>query len=268
MPVIFHDTLPASCTVPSPLSGMIIERNCSLVERTPDLVLSSPDISSQVGINASLLNSSQMSGMLNSNSLNGNTIMESESKNYLAGNWTFTGNIRENIISAKADLDPNSFYTSQGILQVGDKNRHYHVNGTYKIAENRMLLYFVSHDGRQSVYLLENIKNDSFYAFNPNSLESYFFLRISSKLADAASTSGGSVQTPASETLSTPKPAEVAGGNETLSLEPDCDPSYSNHCLPLSTPNIDCNEISYRKFEVIPPDPHRFIDKDSNGCES
>jgi hypothetical protein len=83
------------------------------------------------------------------------------------------------MISAKADLDRDGFYTSQGTIQVSENNYSYQVNGTYKLAYDRMLLYFVSDNGIQSIYLLENIKNDSFYAFNPNSFESYIFFKIS-----------------------------------------------------------------------------------------
>jgi hypothetical protein len=126
------------------------------------------DISSQREISA-LLNSSQTNETLTSNSLNN-----------LIGNWSFAGYYRGNFFSAKADLDRNSSYTSNGTIQVvGDRNQSYQVNGTYKLVDDRMLLYFVSDDGIQSVYLLENIKHDSFYAFNPNSFESYLFLRIS-----------------------------------------------------------------------------------------
>ena len=33
-------------------------------------------------------------------------------------------------------------------------------------------------------------------------------------------------------------------------------------------PDLDCPDISYRRFRVLPPDPHRFDgDHDGIGCE-
>ena len=54
-------------------------------------------------------------------------------------------------------------------------------------------------------------------------------------------------------------PANVASG---------CDPSYPDICIPPSSPDLDCGEISERRFTVYPPDPHRFDgDGDGVGCE-
>jgi hypothetical protein len=71
----------------------------------------------------------------------------------------------------------NSSYIAKGIIQINGDSKPYQVKGLYKLAIDRMLLYFVTIDGVQSVYLLENPKN-SFYAFNPNSMESYVFIKI------------------------------------------------------------------------------------------
>ncbi len=50
--------------------------------------------------------------------------------------------------------------------------------------------------------------------------------------------------------------------------ESDCDPSYPTICIPRNAPDLDCHEISERRFEVLQPDPHRFDgDKDGIGCE-
>jgi len=55
----------------------------------------------------------------------------------------------------------------------------------------------------------------------------------------------------------------------TTSKEDSCDPSYPDVCIPSPPPDLDCGEISYTKFKVLPPDPHRFDgDKDGIGCES
>ncbi len=51
----------------------------------------------------------------------------------------------------------------------------------------------------------------------------------------------------------------------------ECDPSYPNVCIPPIevTGDLDCGQISYRRFEVLPPDPHGFDgDSDGVGCES
>ena len=56
------------------------------------------------------------------------------------------------------------------------------------------------------------------------------------------------------------KPPEISG---------DCDPSYPNVCIAPFPPDLNCGDISYRRFTVLPPDPHGFdIDNDGIGCES
>jgi hypothetical protein len=50
----------------------------------------------------------------------------------------------------------------------------------------------------------------------------------------------------------------------------NCDPAYpdENVCIPPPPPDLDCGEIEYRNFTVLPPDPHHFDgDKDGIGCE-
>lgn len=47
-----------------------------------------------------------------------------------------------------------------------------------------------------------------------------------------------------------------------------CDPSYPDVCIPPPPPDLDCADIPYRNFRVLPPDPHRFDgDRDGIGCE-
>lgn len=52
--------------------------------------------------------------------------------------------------------------------------------------------------------------------------------------------------------------------------QPACDPSYPTVCIPPYPPDLDCGDITHRKFTVLPPDPHGFDgnDKDGVGCES
>ncbi len=48
-----------------------------------------------------------------------------------------------------------------------------------------------------------------------------------------------------------------------------CDPSYPGVCIPPTPPDLDCKDIPYRRFQVLPPDPHRFDgNKDGVGCEN
>lgn len=49
----------------------------------------------------------------------------------------------------------------------------------------------------------------------------------------------------------------------------DCHPSYPDVCIPPPPPDLDCKDIPYRRFRVLPPDPHNFDgDNDGIGCES
>ena len=51
--------------------------------------------------------------------------------------------------------------------------------------------------------------------------------------------------------------------------EVKCDPSYPDFCLGINIPDLDCGEVTWRRFRVLPPDPHRFDgDHDGMGCES
>jgi endonuclease YncB( thermonuclease family) len=47
-----------------------------------------------------------------------------------------------------------------------------------------------------------------------------------------------------------------------------CDPSYPTVCIPSPPPDLDCTDIPYRRFRVLPPDPHHFDGGgDGIGCE-
>lgn len=49
----------------------------------------------------------------------------------------------------------------------------------------------------------------------------------------------------------------------------NCSPSYPGVCIPPPPPDLDCPEISFDDFTVLPPDPHNFDrDQDGIGCES
>jgi len=56
---------------------------------------------------------------------------------------------------------------------------------------------------------------------------------------------------------------------KTIKSVGNCDPSYPDVCIPPYPPDLNCKDIPYTKFKVLPPDPHRFDgDKDGIGCES
>lgn len=60
-----------------------------------------------------------------------------------------------------------------------------------------------------------------------------------------------------------------AAPEPTTSIGDGCDPAYPTVCIPPPPPDLDCGEISFRRFTVLPPDPHRFdSDHDGIGCES
>ena len=47
-----------------------------------------------------------------------------------------------------------------------------------------------------------------------------------------------------------------------------CDPSYPGVCIPPGPPDLDCGDITHRRFAVLAPDPHRFDGEgDGIGCE-
>ena len=57
-------------------------------------------------------------------------------------------------------------------------------------------------------------------------------------------------------------------GNSDSMAEVVCDSAYPSVCIPQSPPDLNCDDISHRRFKVRAPDPHRFDgDKDGVGCE-
>lgn len=52
-------------------------------------------------------------------------------------------------------------------------------------------------------------------------------------------------------------------------VESGCDPAYPDVCIVSPPPDLDCRNIPYRNFRVLPPDPHKLDgDQDGIGCES
>lgn len=72
---------------------------------------------------------------------------------------------------------------------------------------------------------------------------------------------GTAGETDSQPTGGPPPGATGAGGR--------CDPAYPTVCIPPPPPDLDCGDIPFRNFKVLPPDPHRFDgDHDGIGCET
>ncbi|MDH5508227.1 MAG: thermonuclease family protein [Anaerolineae bacterium] len=70
--------------------------------------------------------------------------------------------------------------------------------------------------------------------------------------------------TPTPRPPSAPPPPGGGGGSGE-----GCDPAYPDVCIPSPPPDLDCKDVPYRRFRVLPPDPHNFDgDGDGIGCES
>lgn len=68
--------------------------------------------------------------------------------------------------------------------------------------------------------------------------------------------------------LMTPTPALPPPTPAGTAAPGSCDPSYPTVCVHSPPPDLDCGEITFRRFTVKPPDPHRFdSDGDGIGCE-
>ncbi len=65
--------------------------------------------------------------------------------------------------------------------------------------------------------------------------------------------------------------AKVARRQAPQQIQPqqtNCDPSYPDFCIPKNSPDLNCSDITQRRFKVLPPDPHGFDrDGDGIGCE-
>jgi micrococcal nuclease len=67
-------------------------------------------------------------------------------------------------------------------------------------------------------------------------------------------TTCGGEQRPADATAAPKQPPPTSA--------PECDPAYPDVCIPSPPPDLDCGDVEYRRFRVLPPDPHNF---DGNG---
>lgn len=83
---------------------------------------------------------------------------------------------------------------------------------------------------------------------------------------------GAGAAPPVTAAPATPSPAVVPPTAAPAPVPPAgsfCDASYPGVCIPAAPPDLDCGDISPRRFSVLPPDPHGFDgDADGVGCES
>jgi len=76
------------------------------------------------------------------------------------------------------------------------------------------------------------------------------------------------VATPPSAAITTAPPPSVRLAEPVPLQEANCDPSYPDVCIPPAPPDLNCDDISYRRFRIVGADPHRFDgDGDGIGCE-
>jgi hypothetical protein len=62
--------------------------------------------------------------------------------------------------------------------------------------------------------------------------------------------------------------AGVIAVSSTDTAAATCDPSYPDPCIPMSSADLDCEDIDERNFRVFPPDTHDLdTDDDGIGCE-
>ncbi len=105
--------------------------------------------------------------------------------------------------------------------------------------------------------------------FPPDVKYADVFVAAERRARDADVGLWGPQPTPTSS--ATPKPKATPRPTPRPTAEPagDCDPSYPGVCIPPPPPDLDCGDIVYRRFDVLPPDPHNFDgDGDGIGCES
>jgi hypothetical protein len=69
---------------------------------------------------------------------------------------------------------------------------------------------------------------------------------------------------------STPLPSSQPSSLVTETAQSgDCDPSYPDFCIPSPPPDLNCADVSQKRFTVSGSDPHGFDrDGDGVGCES
>ena len=78
----------------------------------------------------------------------------------------------------------------------------------------------------------------------------------------------GNTTQPDPGALPAPAPAPTTSTPTTTAPRTGCDPAYPTVCIAPAPPDLDCADVPYRNFRVLPPDPHHFDGGgDGVGCE-
>lgn len=120
-------------------------------------------------------------------------------------------------------------------------------------------------------YQLVHLGFASSVTYPPDVRYQELFLDAERAARDADSGLWAPAPTPAPTPPPTPLPTAVPTAAPTAAPPPpaNCDASYPTVCIPPYPPDLDCGEIAFRRFDVLPPDPHGFDgDNDGIGCES
>jgi micrococcal nuclease len=74
---------------------------------------------------------------------------------------------------------------------------------------------------------------------------------------------------PPTTTTTTQPPTTTTTMAATTTAPANCHSSYPDFCIPSPPPDLNCGDISFKNFTVLPPDPHGFDgNNDGVGCES
>jgi len=86
---------------------------------------------------------------------------------------------------------------------------------------------------------------------------------------DPSPTATATVTSVATTTVPPPPPPSTRPPRPTPTRDPAiCAAEYPTVCIPPPPPDLNCPDIPYRNFEVLPPDRHHFdSDNDGIGCE-
>jgi hypothetical protein len=93
---------------------------------------------------------------------------------------------------------------------------------------------------------------------------------IARVLSDCPGEGVPSSDVPVEAPMAAPAPAPAPTATQAGPAS-DCDPAYPDVCIPpvAQTGDLDCGDVTYRRFRVLSPDPHRFdAEGDGLGCES
>lgn len=115
---------------------------------------------------------------------------------------------------------------------------------------------------------VERAASKALYQTIPGALGVYLPLVIKQELPTPPPTATATV-TLAPTATPTQTATPIAMVTPTPTSGPGCHASYPTVCIPPPPPDLDCKHISYRRFKVLPPDPHNFdSDHDGIGCET